>query len=276
MTAPVRQRAMPRSELQVYLGDIDETPLLTRQEECELAVRIEQGDRSARDHMVRANLRLVVHIARGYLGRGLGLDDLIEEGNLGLMRAVEGYDGTMGLRISTYASYWIKQSIRGALMKAGKPIRLPAYIVSLLTKWRRASHDLAERLGREPTPDEVGGVLKLSKKRFNMAVHALEVANLTTLSEGAEEGSLNRFLEALVDDRGKSAEVRVIEADEQGRIIEGLEYLSERESPVIRMRFGLGTDHPMTLQEVGDALDLTRERVRQIEKEGMRQLMSTL
>src|SRR6188508_380025 len=125
------------SSLQTYFMEINDTPLLTREKELELAQLITEGDPYAREHMVKANLRLVVNIARGYLGKGLGLEDLIEEGNLGLMRAVEGFDGAMQTRFSTYASYWIKQSIRRAVMNQGRPIRLPAYMVSLLAKWKR-------------------------------------------------------------------------------------------------------------------------------------------
>jgi len=157
------------SPLQIYLQDINDTPLLSADEERELADRVAEGDRLAREHMVKANLRLVVNMARGYLGKGLSLEDLIEEGNLGLMRAVEGFDGTMDTRFSTYASYWIKQSIRRALMNYGKPIRLPAYMVSLLAKWRRATVALTDRLGRAPTPEEMGLALHLSKKRWALS-----------------------------------------------------------------------------------------------------------
>src|SRR5689334_9411225 len=160
------------SPLQIYLQDINSTPLLTADEERELAERVADGDPYARDHMVKANLRLVVNIARGYLGKGLSLEDLIMEGNLGLMRAVEGFDGMMETRFSTYASYWIKQSIRRAVMNQGKAIRLPAYMVSLLAKWRRASAALSERMGRSPTPDEVGKALKLSKKKIGIVTQA--------------------------------------------------------------------------------------------------------
>src|SRR5579883_2798630 len=142
------------SPLQIYLREINDTPLLSAQEERDLAQRIAAGDPYAREQMVKANLRLVVNIARGYLGKGLGLEDLIEEGNLGLLRAVEGFDGAMETRFSTYASYWIKQSIRRAVMNNGKPIRLPAYMVTLLAKWKRATSGLTERLGRAPTPEE--------------------------------------------------------------------------------------------------------------------------
>src|SRR5205823_11037426 len=146
-----RRELGTHSPLQIYLQDINETPLLSADEERELAERVAAGDPYAREHMVKANLRLVVNISRGYLGKGLVLEDLIEEGNLGLMRAVEGFDGMMETRFSTYASYWIKQSIRRAVMNQGKPIRLPAYMVTLLTKWKRATTVLTDRLGRAPT-----------------------------------------------------------------------------------------------------------------------------
>ena len=143
--------------------EINETALLTAQEEKDLANQIAAGDVRARDRMVRANLRLVVNIARGYTGKGLGLQDLIEEGNLGLLRAVEGFDPNMGTRFSTYASYWIKQSIKRALINSAKTIRIPAYMVELLSKWRRATIRLTDELKRNPTPEEIARVLGLPK-----------------------------------------------------------------------------------------------------------------
>src|SRR5437667_4052134 len=137
-----------QSPLETYLREINETPLLNAEQEKELGYRIETGDGEARDRMVRANLRLVVNIARSYTGKGLGLQDLIEEGNLGLLRAVEGFDPGMNTRFSTYASYWIKQSIKRALVNTGKTIRIPAYMAQLLTEWRRATAELQEKLGR--------------------------------------------------------------------------------------------------------------------------------
>ena len=175
----MRTRACHRSgyapELQTYLQDIGGTALLSRQEENELAGRIALGDPYARDHLIRANLRLVVNLARSYLGRGLPLEDLIAEGNLGLMRAVEGYDGQAGVRFSTYASFWIKQSIRNAVIKQGKPVRLPVHVMTLLSKWRQASAVLGERLGRTPEPEEVAKVLRLSNEKLALVTQALEV-----------------------------------------------------------------------------------------------------
>src|SRR3954451_23347246 len=263
------------SPLQIYLQDINHTPLLTAQEERDLAERVAMGDPYAREHMVKANLRLVVNIARGYLGKGLCLEDLIEEGNLGLMRAVEGFDGMMDTRFSTYASYWIKQSIRRAVMNNGKPIRLPAYMVTLLSKWKRANEVLNEQLGRAPTPDEVGKALKLSKKKVGMVAKAIRVNELTPHCEGPD-GDDFLLDDMLTDDRSKAPDDLLIESDDLERIFNQLDRLGEREATVIRMRFGLEPYVPMTLREVGENLGLTRERVRQLEKEAMEQLITTV
>jgi RNA polymerase primary sigma factor len=274
------QRAFRRdlkshSPLQIYLHDINDTPLLSAQEERELAELVGQGDPSAREHMVKANLRLVVNIARGYLGKGLCLEDLIEEGNLGLMRAVEGFDGMMDTRFSTYASYWIKQSIRRAVMNNGKPIRLPAYMVSLLAKWKRVTNGLTERFGRPPTPDEVGRALRLSKKKVGIVAKAIKVNNLTPHSEGSGDDGIG-LDDVLTDDRCKAPDDLLIEADDLERIFEHLEQLDEREASVVRMRFGLDPYSAMTLREVGENLGLTRERVRQLENQALIKLMTAL
>src|SRR4051812_48282259 len=233
-----RRDNSPSSPLQIYLHDINDTPLLTAEQERELASRVAMGDPNARDHMVKANLRLVVNIARGYLGKGLSLEDLIEEGNLGLMRAVEGFDGLMETRFSTYASYWIKQSIRRAVMNNGKPIRLPAYMVSLLSKWKRAAAVLGDRLGRTATPEEIGKALRLSQRKIGIVAKAIRVHNLAPHSENSpDEGPA--LDDVLTDDRSKAPETQLIEADDLERIFERIEDLDDREATVIRMRFGL-------------------------------------
>ncbi|WP_406696836.1 RNA polymerase sigma factor RpoD/SigA [Singulisphaera sp. Ch08] len=275
MSTRAAQRPANGSTLQIYLQEINSTPLLSAPEERELADRVAVGDALARDHMVKANLRLVVNIARGYLGKGMCLEDLIEEGNLGLMRAVEGFDGLMETRFSTYASYWIKQSIRRAVMNNGKPIRLPAYMVTLLSKWKRANEILTDRLGRTPTPEEVGQALKLSKKKLGMVAKAIRINELTPHGGGAEG---DEFLldDMLTDDRSKAPGELLIESDDLERIFHHMGRLGEREATVIRMRFGLEPYVPMTLREVGENLGLTRERVRQLEKEAMEQLIATV
>src|SRR5438128_4882163 len=201
-----------QSPLETYLREINETPLLNAQEEKDLAYRIADGDGEARDRMVRANLRLVVNIARSYTGKGLGLQDLIEEGNLGLLRAVEGFDPTMNTRFSTYASYWIKQSIKRALVNTAKTIRVPAYMVELLAKWRRASSKLQDELGRPPTHEEIAHCLDLPKKKLSIIKKAIHVYNAAPQTEQTETGwSLD---EMVMDGNAKSPDIEMVEADD--------------------------------------------------------------
>jgi RNA polymerase primary sigma factor len=274
MKARRKQTSTVQSPLETYLREINETSLLTPEDEQELAIRIGQGDVRARDRMVRANLRLVVNIARGYTGKGLSLQDLIEEGNLGLLRAVEGFDPAMGTRFSTYASYWIKQSIKRALINSAKTIRIPAYMVELLSKWRRASTRLAEELGRTPTPEEVARVLGLPRKKLPIIKKAIRIYNLTPQTDQAENGwSLG---EMVMDERMRSPDDNLLEHDNLKHVMEQLQHMDPREATVLRMRFGLDDGEPRTLKEIGEALGLTRERVRQIETEALNKLAQSL
>src|SRR6187399_241029 len=206
-----RKAGALQTPLETYLREINETALLTAADERELAHLIAVGDVRARDRMVRANLRLVVNIARGYTGKGLSLQDLIEEGNLGLLRAVEGFDPAMGTRFSTYASYWIKQSIKRALINTAKTIRIPAYMVELLSKWRRASARLTEELGRSPTPEEVARVLGLPRKKLSIIKKAIHIYNQTPQTDQADAGwSLGEMIE---DERMKSPDQEMVDHD---------------------------------------------------------------
>ena len=269
-----RTRSAVQSPLETYLREINETPLLSATDEQDLALAIGEGDIQARDRMVRANLRLVVNIARGYTGKGLGLQDLIEEGNLGLLRAVEGFDPAMGTRFSTYASYWIKQSIKRALINTAKTIRIPAYMVELLSKWRRASSRLSEELGRNPTPEEIGRVLGLPKKKLPIIKKAIRIYNLTPQTDQSEAGwSLG---EMVMDERARSPEDELVESDNLTHVLGQLETMDQREATVLRMRFGLNDNQPRTLKEIGETLGLTRERVRQIETEALNRLAESL
>jgi RNA polymerase primary sigma factor len=259
-----------RAPFSSYLGDIDRTPLLSAGEERELATRVLTGDIEARDQMVRANLRLVVNIARGYAGKGLALDDLVSEGNMGLLRAVEGFDPTMNTRFSTYASYWIKQSIKRAIINTAKTIRIPAYMAELLTKWRRATNKLNDELGRTPTPDEIAKFLGLSKKKLNIIKKAIRVANAGSQADQGEAGW--SIEEMLSDDRSQAPDAALGETDDLKQVIQLLERMDPREATVLRLRFGLNDEEPKTLKEIGERLGLTRERVRQIECEALAKL----
>lgn len=269
-----REQSAPQSPLETYLREINETTLLSAKEERELAIRIGDGDALARDHMVRANLRLVVNIARGYVGKGLGLQDLIEEGNLGLLRAVEGFDPEVGTRFSTYASYWIKQSIKRALINSAKTIRIPAYMVELLSKWRRALARLTDELGRTPTQEEVGRVLGLARKKLPIIKKAIQIYNNAPQSDQTDSGwSLG---EMVMDERLKAPDEELLDHDVLSTALELLEGLDVREATILRMRFGLADTQAHTLKEIGTELGLTRERVRQIETEALAKLADGL
>ena len=274
MTSLRRSSSAVQTPLETYLREINETKLLTAQDEKDLSYRISDGDNAARDRMVRANLRLVVNIARAYTGKGLPLPDLIEEGNLGLLRAVEGFDPEMNTRFSTYGSYWIKQSIKRALVNSARTIRIPAYMVELLSKWRRATAQLQDELNRTPTPEEVAKVLDLPMKKLKIVKKAIQLYNSSPQSDQDEGGwSLG---EMIADERTKSPEVAMIENDNLKHVFEMMETMDPREATILRMRFGLEDAEPRTLKEIGHTLGLTRERVRQIENESLNKLAKGL
>ena len=262
------------SPLEAYLREINETPLLKVDEEKHLAYRVEAGDSAARDHLARANLRLEVNIARSYVGKGLGLEDLIAEGNVGLLRAVEGFDPSRNTRFSTYASYWIKQSIRVALDNTAKTIRLPTYVERLLAKWRWASAELQEGLGRAPTEEEVAHELGLPKKKLNIVKKALRIHNGGPQGNREEEGGT--LDELLPDLRCQAPDTALADRDELRQVLGLLEAMGAREATVLRLRFGLGGEGPLLLKEIGARLGLTRERVRQIEREALAALAEGL
>jgi RNA polymerase primary sigma factor len=245
-----------------YLSEIDATPLLSRAKERELAIRIADGDVEARDEMVRANLRLVVCIARQYAGKGLPMEDLVAEGNMGLLRAVEGFDADAGTRFSTYAAFWIRQSIRRALNMSGGVTRLPTYMNTMLTKWQREKAALHRELGRPPEDEAVARKLGLTRRQFTAVRQALKV----TESNKWQEREDNLRLDHLAADATSVApDARITGAEDVRRMLELVGDLNHREATIVRMRFGLDGAESKTLKEIGRHLGLTRERVRQIE-----------
>ena len=243
-------------------------------EEYSLAVEVTEGSLEAREMMIRSNLRLVVNIARSYTGKGLSFQDLIEEGNLGLLRAVEGFNPNMGTRFSTYASYWIKQSIKRALINCAKAIRIPAYMVEILSKWRKAAARLTDELGRTPTQDEIIHRLGIPRKKLPIIKKAIMIYNLTPQTDLGDSGwSLD---ETISDERTRTPDEETVDSDNLKFVMDQLEKMDPRESAVLKMRFGIGGIPPKTLKEVGAALGLTRERVRQIETDALARLGAML
>lgn len=255
-----------------YFQAIDRTPLLSAAEEQAVARRIRQGDREARDHMIRANLRLVVRIARSYAGRGLDLPDLIAEGNVGLLRAVDDFDPAVGTRFSTYASFWIKQSIQRALKYTSRTVRIPSYMVDLLARWRQGAARVRGQLGRPPTREEVAHYLGLTAKQVAGLERAIRVSEVAA---GAEQADGPRLLEEAVPDaRSGRVEASLVKAEQVHLLRRLLDSLDPREATVLRMRFGLNQDQPSTLDQIGRHLGLTRERVRQLQVSALRKLQA--
>jgi RNA polymerase primary sigma factor len=269
MSTPAR--SFDTAALRSYLTEIDAVPLLSADEERELAARVAEGGAEARDRLVRSNLRLVVSIAGSFRGWGLPLEDLIAEGNLGLIRAAEGFDPSAKVRFATYAGYWIRQSIRAALIKYDKPVRLPYHMVKQLSKWRRASDELGRELGRSPTAEEVGRALKLDRRRLEGIVQALRVLEVQARPLEVPAGPDGPGpSEELADERALPVEEQVDIAEEIAGLPRRLARLDEREATIVWLRFGLGGGLPMTLHQVGRALGgYSRERVRQLEQQAL-------
>ena len=256
--------------LNMYLREIRDDALLTAAEERELAAAIANGDEQARDRMIQANLRLVVKIAREYLGRGLALDDLVGEGNLGLIRATSEFDPKFGTRFSTYASYWIKQSIRHALINTTATIRLPAHMVGLLTKWRRAERALTREFGYPPTSDQIAVALGLTDSQKQLVDKARRARQLRLESGGGDEGGSWSPDESAGDREAPDAGLEA--DDERQNLFRRMQRLDARERAILALRFGLGGETPLTLKEVGKRLGVTREWVRKIEIRAVRKL----
>lgn len=264
-----------QSGLQLYLRQINELPLLNAEQEKELARRIiNNNDPEAREIMVRSNLRLVVNLAKHYVNRGLSLPDLIEEGNIGLLKAVEGFDPENGTRFSTYASWWIKQAIKRALINSVQPIHIPAYMVEMMSKMKQAMRELEDTLGRLPSIDELSLYLDMSPKKLKIIRKAIRAVNTPTQS-GSADGEIT-LSDMVADTNNPSPDVAVLDADNIRQLMDLLENIDEREAAILRLRYGLNGEEPMTLKEIGQRVGLTRERVRQIEHEALRKLRDTM
>ena len=271
--------AMPASAphgdtLQLYLREIGQVKLLTPKEEIALARRIKRGDKRAREHMIKANLRLVVKIARDYAGLGLPLLDLISEGNIGLMKGVERFDPGKGAKLSTYASWWIKQSIKRALGNQSKTIRLPIHVVDKVAHLRRAEMKLRETLDRDPTDEELAHELQISPRRVEQYRQASRAPVSLDAPIGDDES--NRISEVVADPNAAAPFDRVIQETDTALVREVLATLTGRESEVLALRFGLEDGTPRTLEEIGEHFGLTRERIRQIQEQALRKLRSKM
>jgi RNA polymerase primary sigma factor len=256
--------------IKLYLREIGQVKLLTPQQEIELAARIKKGDKKAREQMIKANLRLVVKIARDYEGIGLPLLDLISEGNIGLMKAVERFDPAKGGKLSTYGSWWIKQSIKRALANQSKTIRLPVHLVDKISKMRRTAMRLQEELGREPTDEELGEELGITASRVaQMRMAAIRPASLDA-PIGDEDS--NNFAEVVQDESADTPYEQLEEKTVTRMLQEMVKTLDPREATILRARFGLDGGPQKTLEEVGQKFGVTRERVRQIQNIALKKL----
>jgi RNA polymerase primary sigma factor len=249
--------------IKIYMREIGQTDLLTVEEEVELAARIKKGDEEARQRMVRANLRLVVKIAQSYARYGLPLLDLISEGNIGLMKAVERFDPEKGGKLSTYAAWWIKQAIKRALANQSKTIRLPAHLLDKISKMRKAEYRLGDKLGREPTSVELARELDVTPETIDgWKVVAMSPTSLDAKPSDRDRGDIG---ELIGDEHARTPFEELNDHQLRDEVGSLLHHLDEREQEILRYRFGLGGAETETLEEVGKRFDITRERVRQIQ-----------
>jgi RNA polymerase primary sigma factor len=267
----------PQPELQLYLKQINQIALLTPEEEKELGWRIiNENDQEAKDRMIKANLRLVVSISKNYSHRGLPLADLIEEGNIGLIRAVEGFDPAQGARFSTYASWWIKQAIKRTLINAVQPIHIPAYMVELIARWKETTRRLEEELGRQPNATELAAAMQVPLKKLQIIRRAIKAFHAPPQAPVGDDGEAVDFADLFEDNRNAQPDEAIAQSEEFHTILRLLDAIDERDARVLKLRFGLEGQEPLTLKQIGEQVGLTRERVRQIEVDALRKLQARL
>lgn len=262
------------NSLRIYLREIAKTELLTREQEVELAARIKKGDKQARSLMIRANLRLVVKIAQDYANFGLPLSDLISEGNIGLMKAVERFDPEKGGKLSTYGSWWIKQSIKRALANHSKTIRLPVHMVDKIARMRRISSMLAEALGREPTDSEIAEELGIPRSKLAMLKQASQRPASLDAPIGDDDSS--DYNEIIGDENALDPSLALQSKNLHSQLDDLLDNLDERETRIIGARFGLDGQTPLTLEEIGVEFGVTRERIRQLQNVALAKMRKSL
>jgi len=256
--------------IKLYLRAIKDTPLLTPAEEISLAKKIRQGNVHARKRMIQANLRLVVSIAKRYSKLGVPMMDLIEEGNLGLMKSVKKYNPYKGYRFSTYSAWWIKQYITRAIANQGKTIRIPVYMTEIINRWKRVTEQLAQKYGRKPKTKEVAKIMKLSMKKIHeISETATKVSSLD--APIGEEGT-GQFIDLIEDEFSSSPTDYVTDSMRKERVFQLLDRMNEREKKILNLRFGLSDGTTHTLGETAKVFGITRERVRQIESAALEKL----
>jgi RNA polymerase primary sigma factor len=273
-------RPSAQSDLHVYMKQINEVALLTPEQEKDLGWRIRNDDdetaREAKDVMIKANLRLVIAISKNYAHRGLALADLVEEGNIGLIRAVDGFDPAQGARFSTYASWWIKQAIKRTLINAVQPIHIPAYMVELIARYKQMQRRFEDEHGRQPSLQELSQLMGIPPKKLEIVKRAVKARNTPTQAPSKDDGESVDFSDLFQDHRTPEPERKVTDREDLGYILKLLDSIDQRDARVLRLRFGLEGQEPLTLKQIGETVGLTRERVRQIAEEALKKLHARL
>lgn len=258
------------NSVKMYLKEIGRYALLTKEEEENLANAIAAGDQEAKQQLIKHNLRLVVSIAKPYMGRGMSFSDLIQEGNLGLIKAVDKYDVSRGFRFSTYATWWIKQSISRAIKEQARSIRIPAHIIEFMSNIKKAERDFQQKYNRDPKVEEIAAILNVDIKKVKNAYASMQDATSLDIMVGDEEDTT---IGSFVEDESVALDFSAIEDEDRDKAIQQvLQTLSERERKIIIYRFGLQGNRAMTLEEIGKSMQLSKERIRQLEVKALEKL----